>query len=55
MNKEHIKAASKDAEGKIKSVVGVLTDNEKLKAEGALDKAEGAVHKVAGDLKDAVK
>jgi uncharacterized protein YjbJ (UPF0337 family) len=55
MIEDHIKAVGKDIEGKAKSVAGALTGNEKLKAEGAVDKAEGSVRKVAADLKDAVR
>ncbi len=31
------------------------TGNERLRAEGKSDKAKGAAHKVAGDIKDAAR
>jgi uncharacterized protein YjbJ (UPF0337 family) len=46
---------SSKAEGHIKDGVGKLTGNEKLQAEGKMDKAEGEVRKKGGDVKDAFK
>ena len=46
MDREHIKGAIKETAGK-------MTGDEKLRAEGKLDKAKGAAHKVAGDMKEA--
>ena len=45
MNKDQIKGSIKDA-------VGGLTGNEKLQAEGKLDKAEGKVQQKVGEVKD---
>lgn len=55
MNREHVKGTAKKATGAIKDAAGKLTGDKKLQAEGKMDKAEGSAHKVAGDLKDAVK
>lgn len=55
MDKQHVKGAAKDAEGRLKKAAGELTGNRKLKSEGAADKAEGAIRKAAGDVKDALK
>jgi uncharacterized protein YjbJ (UPF0337 family) len=52
MDREHIKGATEKAKGAVKETVGKLTGDEKLRAEGKLDKAKGAAHKVAGDVKD---
>ena len=55
MDKEHIKGAADQAKGAIKDAAGKVTGNEKLQAEGKMDKAKGEAHKMAGDVKDAVK
>ena len=55
MDKEHLKGAAKQAEGKVKEVAGKATDNKKLEAEGEVDQAEGKARTVGGDVKDAVK
>ncbi len=39
----------------IEDTAGKLTDGKELHSEGKFDKGRGPVHKVAGDLKDAVK
>ena len=53
MDKEHIKGAAEKAKGAVKDVVGQVTGNEKLQAEGKVDKTAGSAHEAAGDLKDA--
>jgi uncharacterized protein YjbJ (UPF0337 family) len=53
MDREHIKGATERVKGAAKEAVGKLTGDEKLRAEGKLDKAKGAAHKVVGDVKDA--
>jgi uncharacterized protein YjbJ (UPF0337 family) len=55
MDKEHLKGEAKKAEGHVKDGVGKMTGNEKLQAEGKMDKAEGEVRKKVGDVKDAFK
>lgn len=55
MDKEHVKGAAKDIQGSIKKGIGKATGDKRLEADGAIDKAEGAVRKTAGDVKDAVK
>ena len=51
----HAKGAADKAKGAVKDAVGGLTGNDKLQAEGKLDKAKGAAHNVAGNIKDAAK
>jgi uncharacterized protein YjbJ (UPF0337 family) len=53
MDREHIKGATDKAKGAIKETAGKMTGDEKLRAEGKLDKAKGAAHKAAGDVKEA--
>ena len=55
MDREHIKGAAEKAKGAIKDTAGKLTGDEKLRAEGKVDKAKGAAHKAAGDVKEAVR
>jgi uncharacterized protein YjbJ (UPF0337 family) len=55
MDSEHVKGAADKAKGAVKDAVGKVTGDEKLQAEGKLDKAKGAAHNVAGDVKDAIK
>lgn len=43
------------AKGRIKEAAGVLTGNDKLRAEGKTDQAVGKVKEVAGKVKKAVK
>jgi uncharacterized protein YjbJ (UPF0337 family) len=53
MDKEHIKGAAQKVEGAVKDVLGRLTGNEKLQAEGIADKAAGTTRESVGDVKDA--
>jgi uncharacterized protein YjbJ (UPF0337 family) len=53
MDREHIKGATEKAKGAIKETAGKMTGDEKLRTEGKLDRAKGAAHKVAGDMREA--
>lgn len=55
MDKEHIKSAADKASGAAKEAAGKLTGNEKLQAEGKIDKAKGEAREFIGDVKDAAK
>jgi uncharacterized protein YjbJ (UPF0337 family) len=54
MDREHVKGAADKVKGAVKDTVGKVTGDKKMEAEGKLDKAKGAAHNLAGDLKDAV-
>jgi uncharacterized protein YjbJ (UPF0337 family) len=41
--------------GAIKDTAGKVTGEKELQAEGKVDKAEGAAHDAAGDVKDAFR
>jgi uncharacterized protein YjbJ (UPF0337 family) len=41
--------------GAIKDTAGKVTGDKELQAEGKFDKAEGAAHDAAGDVKDAFR
>lgn len=55
MHKDEVKGAAKEARGHIKDAVGKATGDEKLRVDGAADKAEGAVQKKVGDVKEKVR
>ena len=55
MDKEHLKSAADKASGAAKDAAGKITDNPKLRAEGAMDKAKGDLRQTAGDAKDAMR
>lgn len=50
-----IKAAADTVVGKAKEVIGNVTDNEKLVAEGKADQVKGDVKDTVEDVKDAFK
>lgn len=52
MDKDRIEGAGKQIKGNLKQAAGKITGDEKLKAEGAADKAEGKVQNTVGGLKD---
>ena len=55
MHKDEVKGSAKQARGHIKDAVGKATGDEKLRADGAADKAEGAVQKGFGKAKEAAR
>jgi uncharacterized protein YjbJ (UPF0337 family) len=55
MDREHVKGTADKAKGAIKETAGKVTGDKKLESEGKLDRAKGSAHKIAGDVKDAVK
>jgi uncharacterized protein YjbJ (UPF0337 family) len=55
MDREHVKGTADKVKGAIKETAGKVTGDKKLESEGKIDKAKGSAHKVAGDVKDAVK
>ena len=55
MDKNRIEGAAKELKGRIKEVAGKVMGNEKLEAEGKVDKAAGQVQGAVGKGKDAVK
>ena len=55
MNKDRIKGSAQQAKGAVKEVVGKVTGDAKLEAEGKADKAAGKVQNVFGGLKDTLR
>jgi uncharacterized protein YjbJ (UPF0337 family) len=55
MHKDEIAGEAKKARGAVKDAVGKATGDDKLRADGALDKAEGELQKGAGKVKEAAR
>ena len=55
MDKEHVKGAADKASGAAKDAAGKVTGNDKLRAEGAIDKAKGDLRQGLGDAKDGMR
>jgi len=55
MDKEHVKGAADKTSGAMKDAAGKMTGNDKLRAEGQMDKAKGAAREFIGDAKDATR
>jgi uncharacterized protein YjbJ (UPF0337 family) len=53
MHKDQMKGAAKEAKGAVKQAAGKMTGDERLEAEGAVEKTEGKIQKGVGALKDA--
>ena len=51
MNRDQIKGVAKDVKGDIKKGIGEAAGDKALVDEGNMDKAEGKIQKVLGDLK----
>jgi uncharacterized protein YjbJ (UPF0337 family) len=55
MDSEHIKGAADKVKGAVKDTAGKVTGDEKMQAEGKMDKAKGAAHNAVGDAKDTAR
>lgn len=55
MDKDRIAGMAQQGKGAVKEAVGKAVGDEKLKAEGAADKAAGKVRNAVGGLKDAAR
>jgi uncharacterized protein YjbJ (UPF0337 family) len=55
MDKNSIAGSTKEAKGVIKEVIGKVTGDAKLQADGRADKAEGKLQNAIGGLKDKLK
>lgn len=55
MHKDEVDGVGKQVKGAVKDAVGGLTGNERLQAEGKLDKAEGKIQQKVGEVKDDVR
>jgi len=55
MDKDRMKGMAQQAKGAMKESAGKITGDEKLKAEGRMDKLEGKVRNAVGGAKDAIR
>jgi uncharacterized protein YjbJ (UPF0337 family) len=55
MNRDKLKGQAKQVRGDIKEAVGDLTNDQKLRVDGKLDRVEGSVQKGYGELKESTK
>lgn len=55
MHKDEVDGVGKQIKGAVKDAAGGLTGNDRLQAEGKLDKATGKVQQKFGEAKDATR
>jgi uncharacterized protein YjbJ (UPF0337 family) len=55
IDKDRIEGSAKQAKGAVKEVIGKVTGDAKLEAEGKSDKVAGKVQNAIGGLKDALR
>ena len=55
MDKDRIKGSARQAKGALKEVVGKVTGDAKLEAEGKSDKVAGKAQNAVGGRKDALR
>ena len=55
MNKDQVKGRVEQVKGSVKEATGKVVGNEKLEAEGKIDKAAGKTQATYGDVKEDAK
>lgn len=55
MDKDRMKGMAQQGKGSMKEGAGKALGDEKLKAEGRMDKLEGKVRNTVGGMKDAIR
>jgi uncharacterized protein YjbJ (UPF0337 family) len=55
MNKDQVKGRVEQAKGSVKEAAGKVVGNQKLEAEGKIDKATGKTQATYGDVKAGIK
>jgi len=55
MDKDRVKGMAQQGKGSVKEAAGKMMGDEKLKAEGKMDKLEGKIRNAVGGMKDAVR
>jgi uncharacterized protein YjbJ (UPF0337 family) len=55
MDKDRVKGMAQQSKGAIEEVAGKVMGDEKLKAQGKMDKMEGKVRNAIGGAKDAIR
>jgi uncharacterized protein YjbJ (UPF0337 family) len=54
MNKDQKDGIIENIKGRVKQAIGIVTGDEEKEAEGAADRASGAIQKAVGDLRHVV-
>jgi uncharacterized protein YjbJ (UPF0337 family) len=55
MDEDRLKGMGNKIKGEVKKAAGTVTGDEKLKAEGHMDKAKGTAQSTVGGVKDAAR
>ncbi len=55
MDKDRVEGIAQQGKGAVKEAIGKMTGDEKLKADGKMDKFEGKVRNTVGGLKDSIR
>ena len=55
MDKDRVQGMAQQGKGAMKEAAGKITGDEKLKAEGKMDKAEGKIRNTVGGIKDSLR
>jgi uncharacterized protein YjbJ (UPF0337 family) len=55
MDQERMKGMAQQGKGSVKETAGKVLGDQKLKAEGEMDKVEGKVRNTVGGIKDEVR
>nr|WP_284339986.1 CsbD family protein [Devosia nitrariae] len=55
VHKDEVKGSGKKLRGEVKDKVGKATGDDKMRADGKADKAEGSIQKGVGKAKDAAR
>lgn len=55
MNKDQVQGRVEQAKGAVKETTGKVVGNDRLRAEGKLDKTGGKIQSGVGDVKEKVK
>ena len=55
MNKDQVKGALKEAEGKVQETAGKMVGSKEQQAKGLTKQATGSVQKKVGDAKEVIK
>jgi uncharacterized protein YjbJ (UPF0337 family) len=55
MDKDRVQGMAQQGKGAAKEAAGKMMGDEKLKAEGKMDKAEGKIRNTVGGIKDSLR
>jgi len=55
MDKDRVKGMAQQQKGAVKEAAGKMLGDEKMKAEGKMDKAAGKVRNAVGGIKDSLR